>query len=102
MKRKYQEEMDKHILDIKNYGIFCNGLTNKEVDKYLRTRAKKTKYSKYSTEQLRKRFWKIAGPGNTMAVVECPECDEQIVLMYRHDVLRFADQMFLGIPTYWD
>lgn len=82
-------------IDLNNYGDYRLGLTMDEVDTYLRSRAKGTKYSKWSTKQLRKRFSNIAGI-NTMAVI-----DEQ-VLMYREDAQRFADLMLLGKETYWD
>lgn len=101
MSREARKEYDKYILKLENYGAYRHGLTDKEIDKYLRVRSRETKYSKYSAGQLRNKFNKIAGI-NTMAVVICEKCKKELVLMYRHDVLRFADQMFLGVPTYWD
>jgi len=96
-----KREHIRHILDIYNYGEYRRGLTNKEIDAHLRVRAIGTKYAKYSTKQLRNKFSKIAGV-NTGAFVTCPICQKPISLMYRSDVERFVDQMFYGIPTFWD
>jgi len=101
VQKEYKKILRNHILDIYNYGEYRHGLTSEEVNKYLRVRSKGTKYNRYSIKQLRSKFNIIAGV-NTMAVVTCPKCKGSIILTYRNDVERFANQMFQGIPTYWD
>ena len=81
---------------IEEYGIFKHGMTVQEVNEYLKERNKK-----YKIRNVYNKFGKIAGV-NTGALVICPECGKQISLMYRHDVLRFADKLFLGKETYFD
>ena len=85
--------------DIHNFGIFNDGLTDSEIKEYLKKQAKGTKFAKMSISKLYKEFCKIAGV-NTMSLVIYDK--HQIVLMYRHDVKRFADKLLLGIPTYFD
>jgi len=81
---------------LENYGQYTHGLTSEEIDDYLRVRARKL-----NVKTLRKKFEDIAGV-NTVAVHICPSCGKQIYLMYRHDVKRFADKLFLNKETYWD
>ncbi|KKL58991.1 hypothetical protein LCGC14_2219810 [marine sediment metagenome] len=83
-------------INLRYYGTYRMGLLDKEIKIYLRQMARGTKYSKYSTSQLIRKFHTIAGC-NTMAIAPTGES-----LMYRHDVSRFADKMFCGIPTYFD
>ena len=83
-------------LGLSKFGRFTIGLTHDEIKDYLRVRANQS-----GVERLYKKFCKIAGV-NTMGMYTCPKCGDHRSLMYRHDVKRFADVMFLGIPTYWD
>ena len=90
------------IDDLKQYGDYRLGLSTEEVDEYLRCRARNyARYKKCSTPRLRTLFNKMAGV-NTMAVISPKYCKKSIVLMYRYDVKRFADKMFLGTLTYFD
>jgi hypothetical protein len=82
--------------ELKYYGQFMHGLTNEEIKDYLRVRANKSRI-----ETIYKKFCDIAGV-NTVAIYQCPNCREMRTLMYRHDVQRFADVLFLGVPTYFD
>lgn len=85
-------------IDINHFGDYRMGLTDKEIMLYLCNRAaiKRNKYYNMSLNKIYKIFCEIAGC-NTGAVGPNGEC-----LMYRHDVERFADQMFDGTPTYFD
>jgi hypothetical protein len=89
------------VPDINHYGNFRLGLTDKEISNYLFVRAN----GKVKIPDLKKAFYKVAGV-NTCALIEttCSSCKKKsnITLMYRHDVERFADVMFLNKPTYWD
>jgi len=89
----YDEEGN---IKLRSYGVFNSGLTHEEIKNYLRARA-----NKISIERVYKKFIEIAGI-NTCPVVSCPNCNKEMSLMYRHDVQRFADVLFLGISTYWD
>jgi len=88
-------------IDLNEYGTFRMGLTNEEIKIYLRQRAKGTKFSKYSTIALEKKFNKIAGI-NTVSAYICPKCNKTTLLMFRCDVERFANNLFLNADTYWD
>ena len=92
MKKAKREEK----IDLQHYGIFRMGLTDDEIKEYLKNRANTDKMG-----DLYKRFCKIAGV-NTMGIIHCTSCRKEYVLMYRHDVQRFADVMFLNKPTYFD
>lgn len=83
-------------IDIYKYGEFTAGLTPTEVKDYLSMRT-----NKHCTEAFYKKFNKIAGC-NTCGVHICESCHTSVSLMYRSDVLRFADQMLYGTPTFWD
>ena len=94
------------MVDIENYGIYKIGMTGEEIKEYLKDRYN----SKEGNLGIRKRkylivfykkFNKIAGT-NTCATIICPCCKKQIILMYRHDVERFANVLFEGIKTYFD
>lgn len=87
---------EKEMPKLLNYGKYRNGLTSEEIDDYLRMRA-----NTVSIKKIRKKFYKIAGV-NTVSSCICKECGHMEILLYRHDVLRFADQLFLGTKTYWD
>jgi len=67
------------------------GLTSNEIKDYLRVEPNTLAISK-----LYKKFGDIAGC-NTGSVAPTGE-----FLMYRHDVERFADKLFLGKETYFD
>ena len=96
---KKQIYTDNNQIDIEQFGIYLSGLTNEKIDQYIKERSGHT--NKRILKLLRGRFNKIAGI-NTMGVIETPCCKKSIVLMYRHDVKRFADQLFEGKRTYWD
>ena len=72
------------------------GLSDPEITAYLKAR-KKFHKKRWSVKDTVAKFNKAAGV-NTCAI--CPDTGE--ILMYHHDVERFADQIFEGIPTYWD
>ena len=92
----YYDDCDDPEPELRSYGTYRLGLTREEIKDYLRARANKIR-----VEKLYKEFCKIAGV-NTMGVYTCPDCGMHKSLMYRHDVKRFADVLFKGIPTYWD
>lgn len=81
--------------DIYSYGAFKAGITNEEVDNYLRVRS-----NKLSIKAVRNKFDKIMGGGHTCPCVQVN--GEMLTLWYRHDIERFANQMYDGTPTYWD
>ena len=58
------------------------------------------RFSKLTTKELYTQFCVIAGI-NTVPIVTLEDGTE-ITVMFRHDVKRFADVLFLGIPTYFD
>lgn len=77
-------------IDLDEFGKYRIGLTTEEIKTYLKSRSRSGRLG-----ILYKKFCKISGI-NTMAI------EDGKVLMYRSDVLRFANQLFCGIPTYWD
>lgn len=103
MKTKIQMIKAKFYLDengepeINLFGRYRSGLTNQEINDYLRARA-----GTVQVKTLRKKFNKIAGV-NTGSSASCENCGYLQSLMYRHDVKRFADVLF-GITngTYFD
>jgi hypothetical protein len=80
-------------LDLSTYGLYRLGLTDKEVENYIKARCMLPQYKKFKNTI--KKFWERAGV-NTMVIVDGK------ILMYRHDVLRYADKLFLGKETYFD
>lgn len=84
----------KGVPSVYDFGAFNKGLTQDEIDLYLKVRANTTNIA-----HLRKKFNNVAG---------CNTCPveivhgKEVVLMYRHDVKRFADRLFDGTPTYFD
>lgn len=78
-------------INIYDFGAYNMGLAEEEINEYLKYRT-----GKKGVKLLRKKFDKIAGC-NTMAVGPQGQ-----LLMYRHDVKRFADVLLLGIPTIFD
>jgi len=82
----------KKTIDIYNFGIYTDGLTHKEIKQYLKLRSGKKRLGNLYTK-----FTKIAG------VNTCVMNDIGEILMYRHDVERFADVLF-GVTktTYFD
>ena len=99
LNRKQEWEL-KLISDINQYGIYRRGLDSKEIKYYLKIRARNSMFDKMTIKQLYRKFVKIAGV-NTMALVTLPDGTVNS-LMYRWDVKRFANCLFLGIPTYFD
>jgi len=81
---------EEKVIDLEYYGKYMAGLTAKEIKEYLKHRAGVTRLG-----NLWNKFVRIAGC-NTMALV-----DGQ-ALMYRYDVERFANVLFLGKTTYFD
>jgi len=98
-------------IDINDYGKYKLGLTEQEIKDYLNdifirlTEKQCIKVSKrfrknvLDSNDLYQAFSKIAGI-NTMAVIK--EGKQDIYLMYRYDVERFANVLFYNKPTYWD
>lgn len=83
--------------DLESYGQFRIGLTSNEIKNYLRARS-----NTLNVERLVKKFNKIAGC-NTQGIFQCELCDCSQGLMYRWDVLRFADVLFGKTKgTYFD
>ena len=78
------------------YGQFRIGLTIEEIKDYLRVRA-----NKLNIDKLFDKFCDIAG-SNTYASFTCDKCKAIHVIMYHHDVERFADNLFDGTPTFFD
>jgi len=96
LKQKFYFDEKGQILELGYYGDYKMGLTEDEIKDYLRVRANTVRI-----ETLYKKFCKIAG-NNTMGIYKCPCCNFETSLMYRHDVQRFADKLFLGKETYFD
>lgn len=90
------------MIKIEDYGKYKRGMTGGEIKQYLKERAQELGLKGYKTISLWSKFCKIAGPGNTMAIETTDCCKKEIGLMYRSDVERFADVMFLNKPTYFD
>ena len=84
---------------LQQYGTYRIGLTAEEIKTYLKLRAGTTRLG-----DLYKRFCKIAGV-NTVGVEWTRDRKGElhsISLMYRWDVNKFADNLFLGVPFIWD
>ena len=101
---KYDEKGEP---DIYSYGAFKNGVTNEEIDNYLRVRT-----GQFNVKVQRKFFNKVSGC-NTVAVwnglVDVGNSLQgskyvpgSVILHYRSDVKRFADRSLLGKGTYFD
>lgn len=84
--------------DVYQFGAFKDGLTAEEIDDYLKVRSNSLKIIK-----IRKKFddllcgstcRSIAIQGEKVVVEKC--------LIYRHDVERFANNIFEKTPTYFD
>ena len=80
----------KHI-DVEDYGVYEEGMTDGEIRDYISDRCDGKNVQKWVDK-----FLDAAGPGNTMLL------KDGIPLMYRYDVLRFANQVFSGKRTYFD
>lgn len=86
-----------------NFGDYRLGLTSDEINRYIWGRRHDINPNvvpeNYGTDvtiaRMRHLFGEIAGV-NTVAEVNGE------MLMYRHDVLRFANVLFDKKPTYWD
>ena len=82
------------VLQLDHYGIFNAGLIESEIDDYLRMRA-----NSLNIAQVKKRF------NNELrgSTCQCVILDgKEYILVYRHDVQRFADAIFNGKKTYFD
>lgn len=77
--------------DLEYYGAYRMGLTGDEIKDYLRVRA-----NTFAISKIYKKFVNIAGC-NTMSITP-----DGKGLMFRHDVERYADKLFLNKETYWD
>lgn len=88
---------------IDEYGIFAMGMAQEEIKEYLviRYNEKRNANQKKCLKSTYNKFCEIAG-ANTQSMVVCPCCKKAINLMYRHDVKRFADKLFLNLETYFD
>ena len=91
------------MVDINEFGKYRLGLTRSEIKAYLAVRwnelvSPKEKIKKIGELQYLQ-FCKIAGV-NICAVIR--EGKKDISLMYRHDVERYADKLFLNKSTYFD
>jgi len=89
-------------MDINKFGKYKEGLTSEEIKAYLRERLNMmdqfNTYKKCPVDVV-KRFNKAAGC-NTMS---CKMINRKMTpLMYRCDVERYADVIFLGKTTYFD
>ncbi len=92
------------MLDIEEFGKYRAGLTTEEIKEYLVIRYNELlSYRGRPIKKINKatynKFCESAGC-NTCAVITVNK--KQVYLMYRHDVLRFTEQLFNGTPTYWD
>jgi hypothetical protein len=92
------------MLDINEFGKYRLGLTNDEIKEWLKLRY--NEILSWRGEPIKKinkiiwdKFCKIAGI-NTMAVITVNR--HKVTLMYRHDVERFTDQLYLKKETYFD
>jgi hypothetical protein len=94
MQNSFYFDKDTNKIDIKSYGDYRLGLTKEEIQFYLLCRAFQNNLRR-KPEVIFEKFNEIAGC-NTCAVVQGK------VLMYRHDVERFADVLFEGKSTYFD
>ena len=86
-------------VDINEFGKYRLGLTSKEIKEYLALRWKEQFNGVRIKKSLYNQFYKIVGV-NTCAVIR--EGKKDISLMYRHDVERYADKLFLNKSTYFD
>ena len=88
--------------DINSYGAFHMGLTNEEIDNYLRVRT-----GQFNIRTIRKFYDTVTG-ADTCAVwsgiVDAGglKVQGEVILHYRHDVRRYADKCLDGTPTYFD
>jgi hypothetical protein len=76
------------------YGAFERGLTDAEINDYLRVRT-----NSMNIGAVRRKF------NNKMSGSTCPVVNvngSEVLLIYRHDVSRFADSILEGTPTYFD
>lgn len=86
----YFDKWEEPILE--HYGEYRVGITDEELEDYLRARS-----GKVNIEKLIKKYWDVAGC-NT-----CGLTSDSRVLHYRHDVQRYSDVLFGKIKsTYFD
>lgn len=79
---------------LQDYGAFDRGLTDYEINDYLRVRANTMNIGSYRRKL-----------NNALSGSTCPVANvngTEVLLIYRHDVERFSDSIFDGIPTYFD
>lgn len=92
------------MLDINYFGKYRVGLTKNEIKMWLTLRYNELlSWRGKPIEKINKgtynKFYAIVGV-NTCAVIK--EGKKDISLMYRHDVERFTDKLFLNKETYFD
>jgi hypothetical protein len=87
--------------NIDDYGVYAEGMTREEIKEYLRDYSITQGSIKRNMSELYAKFNKIAGV-NTCTSIKCPCCKKQVILIYRHDIKRFADKLFLDKETYFD
>jgi len=61
---------------------------------------------KFHSKEWVKKFWEVAGPGNTMMIIPANDPShgkkKPVTGMYSWDYLRFADVVDFKRPTYFD
>ena len=77
-----------------HYGVFEAGLTDAEIDDYLRVRT-----NTMNIDSVYRKLYKELS-GSTCPCVNVN--GQELVLIYRHDVLRFVDKILDNVPTYFD
>ena len=83
---------------VHDYGIFKGGLDPAEVEEVLVLLSKKLKiFEKLGKKRLSNKFNDLAGCNTAMYIEKY-----KASLMYRWDVQRFANVLFLGTKTYFD
>ena len=92
------------MIDINDFGKYRLGLTKYEIKEYLNLREQDLlsdygNNSNKTSKAIYHKFCEIAGV-NTCAVITVNK--HRVILMYRHDVERFADKLFLDKETYFD
>ncbi len=98
-KIKKQFYVQEGKLSLASFGVYNRGLTKEEIVEYLKARA-----NKLSIKKELKQFNELLS-GSTCGsttVFNAKGKKEIKLLIYRHDVERFADVVFDNIPTYFD
>jgi hypothetical protein len=91
------------MINVEDFGIYKLGMTQEEIKDYLVSRynEKRGAEQKKCLKSTYNKFIEIAGV-NTRTCVICSCCKKLVSLMYRHDIERYANQLFNGTPTYFD